>query len=102
MTMLRERVSKPLRQTNCELIGVVRGQPAQAEQTRLRALTILGQVSEFHANRQSTLAALGWQQYEPAGLAMKAIVRDNTRAALAAPDPAAGAKAVTGTKGRRR
>ena len=103
MTRLRERVSKPLRQTICELIGVVRDQPAQAEQTRLRALTLMGQVSVFHANRESTLAALGWQQFDPPALAaMKAIVRANTRAALAAPEPSIGALPLTAAKGRRR
>ena len=86
MTMMRERISSPLRETICALIGVICREPAQSERTRLRALTIIGQVSMFHANRAGTLAALGWRQFDAHGLAaMKAVVRAHTRAALALP-----------------
>lgn len=86
MTMTRERISNPLRETICALIGVICREPAHSERTRLRALTIIGQVSMFHANRAGTLAALGWRQFDARGLAeMKAVVRAHTRAALALP-----------------
>jgi len=87
MTMMRERVSTPLRQTLCELIGVILSTPPQSEQTRLRALTLMGQVSMCHANREGTLAALGWRQFDARGIAaLKAVVRAHTTAALLNPD----------------
>ncbi|HWG76301.1 MAG TPA: CerR family C-terminal domain-containing protein [Steroidobacteraceae bacterium] len=90
MTMMRERVSTPLRLAVCELIGLILREDPDAEQTRLRALTIMGQVSMCHANRQGTLAALGWQQFDARGIAaMKAVVRAHTRAALVTPARAA-------------
>ncbi|HEX4049498.1 MAG TPA: CerR family C-terminal domain-containing protein [Steroidobacteraceae bacterium] len=86
MTMIRERVSTPLRVTVCELIGLILREPSDSEQTRLRGLTIMGQVSMCHANRQGTLAALGWQQFDARGIAaMKAVVRAHTTAALESP-----------------
>ncbi len=83
MTMMRERIRAPLHQAVCELIGMILRVSPQAEETRLRALTLIGQVSMCHANREGTLATLGWQRFDARGIAaMKAVVRAQTRAAL--------------------
>jgi len=102
MTMMRERVSTPLRQALCELIGVIVHRPPQSEEVRLRALTIMGQVSMCHANREGTLASLGWKQFDARGIAaMKAVVRAHTRAALLGARPAV-SRASARTHRRRR
>lgn len=88
--LVREEVSRPLHACVSRLVGVVLGQPAETEATRLKASMILGPISAFHSGRTNTLAILGWPDYEGDRLtAVKAALRAHTRAALAAP-PGAG------------
>ena len=53
---------------------------------RVKAAAILGQVSTFLTNRESTLAALKWPDYHAQRLQIiKTVIRAHTRAILAAP-----------------
>jgi TetR/AcrR family transcriptional regulator, regulator of cefoperazone and chloramphenicol sensitivity len=83
MSMIRERISVPLMSATARLVGLATGHPADAELTRLRACALLGQVSSFYANREQTLALMGWAELDERRLALiKAVVREHTRAAL--------------------
>ena len=58
---------------------------ADAEETRLRACTLIGQVSSLYANRENTLTVMGGSQFDARGLALiKRVVREHTRGALLA------------------
>jgi AcrR family transcriptional regulator len=83
IAMIRERIGVPLMGAVTQLIGQATGRSANDEVTRLRACAILGQVSSFHANRENTLTAMKWSQFDQTGLALiKNVVREHTRAAL--------------------
>jgi TetR/AcrR family transcriptional regulator, regulator of cefoperazone and chloramphenicol sensitivity len=88
--MIRERISVPLMSATAQLVGLATDHPAEAELTRLRACALLAQVSSFYANREQTLAVMGWAELDARRLALiKAVVREHTRAALAARVPQA-------------
>lgn len=83
--MINERIGAPLRDATARLVGLATGHPASAEATRLRACTLLAQLSSLHTNRENTLAVMGWSQLGPRELALvKAVVCAHTRAALQA------------------
>ena len=86
MGMLRENIGLPIFQTVASLIATVTDRDPADEVTRIRAAAILGQVSTFHTNRESTLDALKWPDYHAQRLQMiKTVIREHTRAILAAP-----------------
>jgi AcrR family transcriptional regulator len=86
MGMLRENIGLPIFQTVASLIAMVTDLDPADEVTRIRAAAILGQVSTFHTNRESTLDALKWPDYHAQRLQMiKTVIREHTRAILAAP-----------------
>jgi TetR/AcrR family transcriptional regulator, regulator of cefoperazone and chloramphenicol sensitivity len=86
MGMLRENIGLPIFQTVASLIAKVTELDPADEVTRIRAAAILGQVSTFHTNRESTLDALKWPDYHAQRLQMiKTVIREHTRAILAAP-----------------
>ncbi len=89
MSMLRERIGMPLMEAVTQLIAIAAGARAGAcgdEVIRLRACAILGQVNTFYANRENTLAAMNWPQFDDQRLALiKSVVREHTRAALNIP-----------------
>jgi len=83
ISIIRERISTPLLEVTTQLVGAVRGTVADAEETRLRACTVLGQVSSLYANRENTLAVMGWSQFDAHALALiKRVIREHTRGAL--------------------
>jgi AcrR family transcriptional regulator len=86
MGMLRENIGLPIFQTVASLIAMVTNCDPADEVTRIRAAAILGQVSTFHTNRESTLDALKWPDYHAQRLqTIKTVIREHTRAILAAP-----------------
>jgi TetR/AcrR family transcriptional regulator, regulator of cefoperazone and chloramphenicol sensitivity len=86
MGMLRENIGLPIFQTVASLIAMVTDLDPADEVTRIRTAAILGQVSTFHTNRESTLDALKWPDYHAQRLQMiKTVIREHTRAILAAP-----------------
>jgi TetR/AcrR family transcriptional regulator, regulator of cefoperazone and chloramphenicol sensitivity len=83
VSMIHERISTPLVDATARLVGLATHRPAGAEATRLRACTVLGQVSALYANRGNTLAVMGWSQFDARALALiKDVVCAHTRAAL--------------------
>jgi TetR/AcrR family transcriptional regulator, regulator of cefoperazone and chloramphenicol sensitivity len=85
MSMIHDRIGSPLVDAMARLVARVTRRPAAAEVTRIRVCTVLGQVSSLYANRENTLAVIGWSQFDPHGLALiKSVVREHTRAALRA------------------
>ena len=102
MGMLHEHVGLRLRDAATRLVAQAIGCPAREEATRLRAGIILGQVTCMYANREYSLAAMGWAEYDARKLALiKAVVRENTRAALGgSPPQAAQLAAVPRAKAR--
>ncbi len=83
ISMIHERISVPLVDATARLVGLVTRRSATADVTRVRACALLGQVSTLYANRENTLAILGWSQLDARGLALlKAVIREHTRAAL--------------------
>jgi len=83
MGMLRENIGLPIFQTVAQLIALVTDRGPADEVTRIRAAAILGQVSTFHTNRESTLEALKWPDYHDQRLqTVKTVIREHTRAIL--------------------
>jgi AcrR family transcriptional regulator len=88
MGMLRENIGVPVMQAVAHLIAIVTGRDPADEITRIKAAAILGQVSTFHTNRESTLDALKWPDFDAPRLQMiKSVIREHTRAILSAPAP---------------
>jgi len=68
-----------------QLIGRITGRKADDPQTRIRAVTLLGQITVFFKLRDKALAHVGWDELNESRLkALKAIVREQTVAALKA------------------
>ncbi len=83
MGMLRANISLPILQTISQLIARATGGDAADEATRIKALAILGQVSTFHTNRESTMECLKWPDFDAPRLQMiKTVIREHTRAIL--------------------
>jgi AcrR family transcriptional regulator len=85
MGMLRQNIGMPLMLTVAQLIAVVTdGDPTDAV-IRIKAAAILGQLTTFLTNRESTMEALNWPEFNAQRLALiKTVVREHTRAILAA------------------
>jgi len=86
-------IRREFQQLMCELVGRIIGRPATDEQTRIRVVTLGGQLSVFHHARHKALADLGWTDVNERGVQLlKEVVREQTAAALraaAAPAPKA-------------
>ena len=95
MGMLRQNIGVPISQAVAQLIAVVTdGSPAD-EVIRVRAAAILGQVSTFHTNRESTLETLKWADFDVQRLQLlKTVIREHTRAILGVGVPARARRAV--------
>jgi AcrR family transcriptional regulator len=88
MGMLRENIGMPILQAVAHLIAVATGRDPADTITRIKAAAILGQMSTFHTNRESTLEALKWPAFDAPRLQMiKTVIREHTRAILGAPAP---------------
>jgi AcrR family transcriptional regulator len=76
---LHQRVTRQIVEPCAALIGRLTGQPPDAEQTLLRTVAVIGQVTVF-CNRKAH-QALGWQHLDDARVrAIQALVRQHTRA----------------------
>lgn len=81
--LVQRRLAEPLRDICARLAALATGLPLNDE-ARLRGVVILGQLSAFHVNRESSLQLLGWSDFSgPRRAAIKAVIRAHTRAALA-------------------
>ena len=87
MGMLRQNIGMPIMLTVAQLIAVVSDRDAGDEIVRVKAAAILGQVSTFLTNREVTLAALNWPDFDVQRLQIiKTVVRAHTRAILSSGD----------------
>ena len=65
------------------LVGLVHGEAAAADITKLRTIAILGQLTNFHLEQASALRQMGWPDFRGARLStLKAMLRAQTWAAL--------------------
>jgi AcrR family transcriptional regulator len=86
-------VKREIRELLCILIGRIIGKPADDPETRIRMVTLGGQISIFNMARGRALLSLGWSDIDPEGLALiKTIVRAQTEAALRAAAPSQAVK----------
>jgi TetR/AcrR family transcriptional regulator, regulator of cefoperazone and chloramphenicol sensitivity len=87
MGMLRQNIGVPIMLAVAQLIAVVTEADPADEIVRVRAAAILGQVSTFLTNREATLLALNWPDFDVQRLQMiKTVVRAHTRAILSSGD----------------
>src|SRR3546814_4365686 len=64
-----------------DLVGRLTGSPADAESTRLKALTLVGQVLVFRTARAAMLRQMAWSTVGPRELAaIRAVLRENVAA----------------------
>jgi TetR/AcrR family transcriptional regulator, regulator of cefoperazone and chloramphenicol sensitivity len=83
--MLRQNVAMPIMLTVAQLIAVATDGDPTDELIRVKAAAILGQISTFLTNRESTLEALNWPDFDAQRLqTIKTVVREHTRAILGA------------------
>jgi TetR/AcrR family transcriptional regulator, regulator of cefoperazone and chloramphenicol sensitivity len=79
LDVLHQRVMRQIVEPCAVLIGRLTDQPPDAEQTLLRTVAVIGQVTVF-CNRKAH-QALGWQHLDEARVhAIQALVREHTRA----------------------
>ena len=87
MGMLRQNIGMPIMLAVAQLIAVVTDRDAGDEIVRVKAAAILGQISTFLTNREVTLAALNWPDFDVQRLQIiKTVVRAHTRAILSSGD----------------
>ncbi|AOJ28138.1 MULTISPECIES: CerR family C-terminal domain-containing protein [Burkholderia] len=81
--ILMSRMRKPLNDVSAALIGRISGRPADDPVTRLRALSLFGQLTVFHIAQRSALQLLEWDAFEGerAALLIETIA-DQTRVLL--------------------
>jgi AcrR family transcriptional regulator len=85
MGMLRQNISMPIMLAVAQLIAVVTNADPADEIVRIKAAAILGQVTTFLTNREATLMALKWPDFDVQRLQIiKTVVRAHTRAILSA------------------
>lgn len=81
--ILHQRLMGPMLGACASLVGRLINQPADAEETMLRTLAILGPLVVFHRARQVSLRALGWPDYEGERLTrVKALMWQQAQAML--------------------
>ncbi len=83
MGMLRQNIGMPLMQGAAQLIAVVTDGDPTDDIVRVKAAAILGQLTTFLTNREATLVALNWPDFDLQRLQIiKTVVRAHTRAIL--------------------
>ncbi|CAB3745870.1 TetR family transcriptional regulator [Burkholderia puraquae] len=81
--ILMKRMRKPLNDVSAELIGRISGRPANDPVTRLRALSLFGQLTVFHIAQRSALQLLEWDAFEDERAALLIdTIADQTRVLL--------------------
>ena len=82
--MLRQSVGKPIMLAVAHLIAVVTHEDPADEIVRVKAASILGQITTFLTNREGTMEVLNWPDFDAHRLRIiKTVVREHTRAILA-------------------
>ena len=83
--MLRQNIGMPIMLTVAQMVAVVTDGDPGDEVIRVKAAAILGQISTFLTNRESTLEVLNWTEFDAQRLqTIKTVVREHTRAILGA------------------
>jgi hypothetical protein len=83
-TVIPKPIGAGLFDTMVHLIAIATHDSAVTTLARLRACVLLGCVSSLYENRAQTLAVMGWSDFdENARTAIKSLVREHTRGALA-------------------
>jgi AcrR family transcriptional regulator len=83
--MLRQNIGMPIMLTVAQMIAVVTDGDPGDEVIRVKAAAILGQISTFLTNRESTMEVLNWTEFDAQRLqTIKTVVREHTRAILGA------------------
>jgi AcrR family transcriptional regulator len=81
--MLRQNIGMPIMLTGAQLVAVATDGDPSDELIRVKAAAILGQISTFLTNRESTMEAMNWPEFDAQRLqTIKTVVRDHTRAIL--------------------
>ncbi|MCO8649605.1 CerR family C-terminal domain-containing protein, partial [Burkholderia multivorans] len=81
--ILLKRMRKPLHDVTTELIARISGRPVDDPVTRLRALSLFGQLTVFHVAQRSALQLLGWESFDgPRAALLGETVADQTRLLL--------------------
>ncbi|MBT8144049.1 MAG: CerR family C-terminal domain-containing protein [Gammaproteobacteria bacterium] len=62
--VLYERTMGRIHETVAQLVGVISGLPADDPLTRLRSITLTGQVLVFRTSRAGVMRTLGWTEYD--------------------------------------
>lgn len=82
-TLMEEVIGNKIFQAGFQLIGRITQQPASAEITRLRTVSLIGQVAMTYAMQNTMLTQLKWAQFDDARLTMlKAITREHSMTML--------------------
>jgi AcrR family transcriptional regulator len=80
---LDQRIRQDFIQLMCDLIGRITGKGSDHEDTRIRVLTLGGQLAVFDLAPRRSMDDIGWTTVdEPALKRFKAIIREQTLAAL--------------------
>ncbi|CAB3751305.1 TetR family transcriptional regulator [Burkholderia sp. MSh2] len=81
--ILMQRMRKPLNDVSAELIGRISGRAADDPVTRLRALSLFGQITVFHIAQRSALQLLEWDAFDGERAALlSGTIADQTRLLL--------------------
>jgi AcrR family transcriptional regulator len=87
MGMLRQNIGMPIMVAAARLIAVVTDADPADDMVRVKAAAILGQLTTFMTNREATLAALNWPEFDLQRLQIiKTVVRAHTRAIMSSGD----------------
>lgn len=81
--ILVERVRRPFNDVSVALIARISGADPEDTVTRIRAITLHGQLMIFHSAQRSTLASLRWPNFSAERLALlRETVREQSRTLL--------------------
>ncbi|WP_246795906.1 CerR family C-terminal domain-containing protein [Burkholderia perseverans] len=81
--ILMERIRRPLNDVCAELVGRISGLDPESPVTRIRAFSLLGQLTVFHIAQRSALTLLGWESFDGGrGALLRATVDGQTRMLL--------------------
>jgi AcrR family transcriptional regulator len=83
LPMIRDTIGLPLVEVTTALIRLSLRPSESEERNRLRALALLAPVNWIHANRDNTLALMGWSDLTPSRLELiRQVVHEHTARAL--------------------
>ena len=89
--MIRDGLGAPVREAIASLLAMITGAKAADDETRLRTLLLLCQVHVVHLSREHLARTLGWRSVDTGKIVViKRLIRENTRAAIAAAVSSAG------------